>query len=239
MDLQTESSRQVYRRQRKEYKDKAKELDQKVAEKRFAMREAFKGVHQPQGRRKKYTPITLKNRIIDYFSMMMALDRPPTKSGLMVHLKMCRDQYYQYEQYPEFANIMDQTSLIIENWAEERLVMGKYNPTGLVFMMKNRFGWKDTQTVETRNITPIEQLEARIAALAPNLISYLGGTSNVIDAVIEERNSSNSEESVEVDAIDFKKYKEARKAKMTYEEYLKKEEHRTSEENSTGGRINV
>lgn len=221
---QEESSRAIYRKQLKEYKSKIKELEEKVDKERFAIRDAFRGMNQPAGRKKKYTPITLKNRIIDYFAMIKALDRPPTVSGLMVHLKMHRDQFYQYYEYPEFRPVMEQTKLLIENWAEEKVVLSKYNPSGLIFVLKNRFGWKDTQTVETTSLTPEDQLIARIAALAPGLLGYVGGNSVVLDAQIEEDKAR--EEIGEVPSIDFVEYKKARKANVPYEEWMDRKQKR-------------
>ena len=215
-----ESAREKYRKMRKEYKKKEAEFLESTAKERFAIRDSFKGLN-PAGRKKKYTPITLKNKIIDYFAMIKAMDKPPTVSGLMIHLKMHRDQFYCYADYPEFRPIMEQTKLLIENWAEEKIVLSKYNPSGLIFVLKNRFGWKDLTSVEQMAITPEDQLIARITALAPGLLGYTGGNSNVIDAEYQENKALEQDgESGAVDQIDFVKYKEARKKNISYEQYI-------------------
>lgn len=216
-ETRVESSREAYRKMRKEYKKKEKEFLESTAKERFAIRDSFKGLNQV-GRKKKYTPITLKNKIIDYFAMIKALDKPPTVSGLMVSLKMHRDQFYQYAEYPEFRPIMEQTKLLIENWAEERVSLSKYNPSGLIFVLKNRFGWKDLTSVEQMAITPEDQLIARITALAPGLLGYTGASGTVLEAEIEEQAIG------KVDQIDFVAYKEARKKNKTYEQHLKEME---------------
>lgn len=141
-----------------------------------------------RGRKKKYTPQKLKNRIIDYFAEIMVLNKPPTVSGLMVHLKMNRDQFYQYAQYPEYRDIMEHAKNIMENWLEERLVLSKTNPSGLIFALKNRFNWKDTQTIEHegQDLTEAELIH-RIAALAPDMIQHILKTPPQIQNKVDER----------------------------------------------------
>lgn len=161
------SARNDYKKLLKKYKEQQKIISELKANEKFELREQFKNLGA--GRKKKYTPLRLKNKIIDYFAKMKALDRPPTKSGLMVHLKMHRDQFYQYAGYPEFKDIMEQTATMIENWYEEALILNKYSGSGIQFALKNRFGWTDTQTVQVNNTTDEKQLISKIESLAPEL----------------------------------------------------------------------
>lgn len=160
-----------YRRLLKKYKEQQKMLNALKKEEKLALREKFKDLSS-SGRRRKYTPIRMKNKIIDYFALIQATNRPPTKSGLMVHLKMHRDQFYAYSGYPEFKDIMEQTSQMMENWYEESLILNKYNGSGIQFALKNRFGWKDTQTVEIDNGNNEDMLVRKIEALAPELVGF-------------------------------------------------------------------
>lgn len=142
-----------------------------MMEEKFNLKQQFKGVGKA-GRPKKYTPNRLKNRIIDYFAMVKAKNKPPTISGLMVHLRMHRDQFYQYAAYPEYKDIMEQTKNMMENWYEESLILNKYSGSGIQFALKNRFGWTDTQTVKVENGSDEASLIRKIEALAPEIAGF-------------------------------------------------------------------
>lgn len=176
-DIKKESlthARASYNKLLKKYKEQQKMLNSLKMEEKLELREKFKHL-SAAGRRRKYTPLKIKNKIIDYFATIQAKNRPPTVSGLMTHLKMHRDQFYAYSNYPEFKDIMEQTRNMMENWYEESLVLGKYNGQGIQFALKNRFGWTDTMTVKNENIVDEKQLIAKIESLAPELASLFAG----------------------------------------------------------------
>lgn len=160
--------RREYNLLMKKYREQQKMLNSLKKSEKLEIREHFKHLTQA-GRRRKYTPLTMKNKIIDYFATIQAKNRPPTISGLMTHLKMHRDQFYTYANYPEFKDIMEQTRNMMENWYEESLVLGKYNGSGIQFALKNRFGWTDTQTIRHEEVVDEKQLIAKIESLAPEL----------------------------------------------------------------------
>ncbi len=164
------SARQAYLKLKKKYTEQQKMIKQLTAEEKFEFKEQFKNLGG--GRKKKYTPAKMKNKIIEYFARMKALNRPPTKSGLMVHLKMHRDQFYQYATYPEFKDIMEQTATMIENWYEEALILNKYSASGIQFALKNRFGWTDTTTVKHEQLNSEDNLVRKIESLAPELAGF-------------------------------------------------------------------
>lgn len=170
-------SRREYNLLMKKYREQQKILNSLKKSEKIEIREHFKHL-TPAGRKRKYTPLKIKNKIIDYFATIQAKNRPPTVSGLMTHLKMHRDQFYAYERYPEFKEIMEQTRNMMENWYEESLVLGRYNGSGIQFALKNRFGWTDTQTVKVEQEVDERQLIARIESLAPELIAVL--TANAV-----------------------------------------------------------
>jgi hypothetical protein len=165
-------ARKDYNRLMKKYKEQQKMLNSLKMEEKMELREQFKHLAQT-GRKRKYTPLRMKNRIIDYFATVRAKNKPPTKSGLMVHLKMHRDQFYAYSSYPEFKSIMEQTAQMMENWYEESLILNKYNNSGIQFALKNRFGWTDTQTVRVEDgVNAEDMLIRKIEALAPQLVGF-------------------------------------------------------------------
>ena len=166
----TKVNKKDYMRLRAKYKEQQKILNSLKMEEKLEIREKFK--HLTGGRKRKYTPLRMKNRIIDYLAHIQATSRPPTISGLMAHLKMHRDQWYAYCGYPEFKDILEQTKNVMENWYEESLVLGRYNGTGIQFALKNRFGWTDTQIVKNETINGEDMLIRKIEALAPEIAGF-------------------------------------------------------------------
>ena len=158
-----------YQKLLKKVKDQNKQLAMLKLEGKIALREEFKAAKV--GRKHKYTPRKLQNRIIDYFATIQAKGKPPTISGLMNHLHMHRDQFYTYSTYPEYKDIMEKTRNMMENWYEESLIIGKGNPQGIQFALKNRFGWTDTQIVRHEE-SGEENLVRKIEALAPELVQF-------------------------------------------------------------------
>jgi hypothetical protein len=177
------SARQAYIRLKKKYTEQQKMLKQLTAEEKFEFKDSFRNLGG--GRKKKYTPAKMKNKIIEYFAKMKAMSRPPTKSGLMVHLKMHRDQFYQYATYPEFKDIMEQTATMIENWYEEALILNKYNASGIQFALKNRFGWTDSTTLKLEQNNSEDNLVRKIESLAPELAGFFKAMSDKMSAEVD------------------------------------------------------
>lgn len=194
-------SRREYNLLMKKYREQQKILNSLKKSEKLEIREHFKNL-SPTGRRRKYTPLTIKNKIVDYFATVMAKNKPPTVSGLMVHLKMHRDQFYAYSGYPEFKEIMEQTKNLMENWYEESVALGRFNPSGLQFVLKNRFGWTDTVNVKQEVTLDEKQLVARIESLAPELaelfstagqLKMLENTPPVLEGVVVDEAEENLE----------------------------------------------
>jgi hypothetical protein len=136
-----------------------------------------------QGRKKKYTPTKIKNAINSYFTWCETEDELPSIKGLMIHLKMYKDQFYQYLQYPEFTDIMEHARLIISNWCETDVYNTQGIAAGKIAYMKNLHAWADK--VETKNETTqvtltAEQARARIELLAPKLLEVLKSNTTLL-----------------------------------------------------------
>jgi uridine phosphorylase len=154
-----------------------------------------KKILSTSGRNKKYTPTKLRNKVIDYFTNCYVEAKPPTVTGLTLHLKISRETFYSYMNDLTMREVLETARYMMENWLEEKLVMSKQNPTGIIFALKNRFGWKDVQTVEnTTNEISEEEILAKIAALAPKLIEVLednkpklivNNNNNIVDVEVE------------------------------------------------------
>lgn len=75
--------------------------------------------------------------------------KPFTISGLAVHLETNRQTLVNYENNAEFFDTIKKAKARIENYTEEQL----YNTTaknmvGIIFNLKNNYGWQDKQEVE-------------------------------------------------------------------------------------------
>ena len=128
------------------------------------------------GSQKKFTPTRMKNGINKYFQWCEEQDELPSIKGMMLHLGMGRDQFYQYLKYPEFAEIMEQSRMIISLWAENDVYNAKGMAAGRIAYMKNVHGWSEkvesSNTTVRVDLTP-EQARARIESLAPKLLEVL------------------------------------------------------------------
>jgi len=79
--------------------------------------------------------------------------KPYTVSGLAVYLGTSRRvllNYEKMEQKPEYVHAIKTAKQKIESFVEESLWKPKIAP-GVIFNLKNNFGWKDQQSVELTN----------------------------------------------------------------------------------------
>jgi hypothetical protein len=142
-----------------------------------------RGVGKPIKSRKharKYSPTTMRNGINKYFGWCEKNDRVPSLKGLMIYLKMCRDQFYVYAEYPEFTMIMEQARQVILEWCENDVYRTTGPAAGKIAYMKNIHDWTEkidqTQNITTKKILSVDEAHAKIASLAPLLLQVLQGT---------------------------------------------------------------
>jgi hypothetical protein len=83
--------------------------------------------------------------------------RPYTVTGLCIALDTNRMSLLEYQKDDEFAYAIKRAKAKCENFAEESLFMGK-NPAGVIFSLKNNYGWKDKNETELTGVNggPIE-----------------------------------------------------------------------------------
>lgn len=125
------------------------------------------------GRPPKYdNPEDMQKLIVKYFNECEAEGKKPTVSGLGYVLGLTRKQILEYENCIDndnvFARFDDTTKLgfrnsikdakrFIESCLEDKLINGNTTPIGLIFALKNNYGWVDKQeikqTTETINVT--------------------------------------------------------------------------------------
>jgi len=82
--------------------------------------------------------------------------RPFTITGLALYLDTSRKVLCEYEdERPEFSNAIKKAKVKIENFTEEQLYNSK-NVAGVIFNLKNNYGWVDKREVDNNHSGKIE-----------------------------------------------------------------------------------
>ena len=100
------------------------------------------------GRPKKYTEVELMQQKIEkYFKECEEKHEPYTVTGLCLALDICRDTLLEYAKSEEFSDTIKKAKLKVENYLEKHLITDS-STTGIIFNLKNNFGWTDKQQLE-------------------------------------------------------------------------------------------
>lgn len=97
------------------------------------------------------SPEEIEIKANEYFKMCDLNDKPYTITGLAIALDTDRRTLLNYEEKDEFFHTIKKAKQKVENYAEERLFNGS-NTAGVIFNLKNNYGWVDRQEVEA-NVT--------------------------------------------------------------------------------------
>ena len=98
-----------------------------------------------RGRPKAYTEVeTMQQKINEYFANCDANKEPYTITGLCIALEICRDTLSEYLKREEFSDTIKKAKLKVENYLEKHLITDS-STTGIIFNLKNNFGWRDKQ----------------------------------------------------------------------------------------------
>jgi transposase len=102
----------------------------------------------PAGRPSKYNP-DFCNTVIGEMAQGSSIEE------LQLVLKVHKDTIYEWaKEYPDFSDALKRGKALSEAWWREvgrvNLKDDKFNYTGWYMNMKNRFGWKDKQEVESQ-----------------------------------------------------------------------------------------
>ena len=71
----------------------------------------------------------------------------PTVTGMCLHIGISRSTLFEYEKKEEFTNTIKSAKDRIEKYNEEQLYR-REQVTGVIFNLKNNFGWRDKQEQE-------------------------------------------------------------------------------------------
>lgn len=120
-----------------------------------------------RGRPLKFKPDVLHDKIEAYFDEcgIGLLGNPlsktyiaPTISSLALSLNTTRDLLCDYEKRNEFSDTIKRAKLRIEAYNEYALHTNR-NVAGVIFNLKNNFGWKDRAEVENKFSSDYEPVQ--------------------------------------------------------------------------------
>jgi hypothetical protein len=90
-----------------------------------------------------------ESMIQNYFDICKEEKRPPTITGLALHLGTTRETLREYKERPEFVDSIKYALSYCESWLEENALMNKSNPTFTSFVLKNNYGWVDKKEIDS------------------------------------------------------------------------------------------
>jgi len=94
-------------------------------------------------------PVDMQVKIDKYFNHCNENQIPYTITGLAIALDCDRDTILDYAKKPEFSGTIKKAKIKVENGLELMLIQGR-TPAGVIFNLKNNFGWKDKQEVDLK-----------------------------------------------------------------------------------------
>lgn len=101
--------------------------------------------------KKKYSDVELLQKKIDEYFESTEI---PTMSGLALALDMDRRSLLNYSKDERFFPTIKKARDRVEAFVEERLMSGNAT-AGVIFNLKNNFGWIDKQEVDAKVNTEI------------------------------------------------------------------------------------
>ena len=86
----------------------------------------------------------LQKKIDLYFKNCDLMHEPYTVTGLALALDMSRQDLINYSKKDEFFDTIKKAKMKVEVYLEKRLIIDS-STTGIIFNLKNNYGWKDKQ----------------------------------------------------------------------------------------------
>ena len=101
-----------------------------------------------KGRPKAYTKVeVMQQKLDEYFEKCDKNEEPYTITGLALALDLDRKSINNYAKDSEFFPTIKKAKLKVENYLEKRLINDS-SATGIIFNLKNNYGWSDKQEIQ-------------------------------------------------------------------------------------------
>ena len=159
----------------------------------------LKRVPRNIGRPKRFTPTKFRNRINDYFATCEKKQCYPNIKGMMLHLGMAKDQFYQYDKYPEMKPIIEWARNVMEDWSMNDLWHTATSNTNKQLVAKVNHGWAEEKTINHITMDKGTAL-AKLEALAPLLLEMLKSQMNLEQLLVPK---IESKPIVDISCVDY------------------------------------
>lgn len=115
-----------------------------------------KHIGGPMGRPRKFQSVEAMSSLIDeYFTECDKQKRPYMVTSLCIHLDIDRDTLLEYEKLKDFSGTIKKAKQRIKAYAEEQLFRSGGQVAGVIFNLKNNWGYSDKSEVEVSGDVPI------------------------------------------------------------------------------------
>lgn len=102
-------------------------------------------------------PADLEKDIEGYFAWAKKAERPFSKVGMAVHLKISRQGLWQYQQKPGYDKVMEYADARIEDYLVHRVLTGDSKTVGgPIFILKCHHGYHETQRIEHDGVLEVK-----------------------------------------------------------------------------------
>lgn len=91
----------------------------------------------------------LEAKVNAYFDRIKKKKLTPSMTGLALELGCTRKNIIDYQETDEYGDILQTAKLRCENYLEEKMINGT-PPTGLIFILKNNYGWNDKVEIDNK-----------------------------------------------------------------------------------------
>lgn len=109
------------------------------------------------------TPEELQKDIDKYFEECEKTGEPLTITGLALALDTYREVLINYQDRDEFTDTIKKAKQRIENFAEKKLYDKDVPTSGVIFNLKNNYGWVDRQEVDSKVNLSYEEALKQVA----------------------------------------------------------------------------
>lgn len=104
------------------------------------MNEKHAGGRPPKYKNKR----EIEEKVNKYFMNCDLTNEAYTITGLCIALDITRETLNEYSKNEKFSDTIKKAKLKVENYLEKHLITDT-STTGIIFNLKNNFGWKDKQ----------------------------------------------------------------------------------------------
>jgi hypothetical protein len=110
------------------------------------------------GRKKTFTINQIDKYFEEYKKDCETNEKPSTIQGFESYIcaKRLRKKFTEYENDPKYSATIKKIKKYFESDLVNNALKGKYNASVSIFLMKNNYGYKDSQEIKHSGLKPLE-----------------------------------------------------------------------------------